>query len=108
MSKSRFDKGSTLGNGRWDEEEHPRGKDGRFIAGNSDGGATKEEAKKELFDGIREGDSVWITQHGDGEEFRVKSFYRDRSRFYGGYFTLIDKHGREVGADSAFVNKFKR
>ena len=31
MSKSRFDKGSTLGNGRWDEEEHPRGKDGRFV-----------------------------------------------------------------------------
>ena len=31
MSKSRFDRGSTLGNGRWDEEEHPRGKDGRFV-----------------------------------------------------------------------------
>ena len=108
MSKSRFDKGSTLGNGRWDEEEHPRGEDGRFVAMNSDGGETKEEARKELFDGIREGDSVWITQHGDGEEFKVKSFYRDRSRFYGGHFTLIDKHGREVGADSAFVNKFKR
>ena len=30
MSKSRFDKGSTLGNGRWDEEEHPRGKDGEW------------------------------------------------------------------------------
>ena len=109
MSKSRFDKGLTLGNGRWDEEEHPRGDDGRFVAsGNSAGGTTKEEARKELFDGIREGDSVWITQHGDGEEFKVKSFYRDRSRFYGGYFTLIDKYGREVGADSAFVNKFKR
>ena len=36
MSKSRFDKVSTLGNGRWDEEEHPRGKDGRFV--DSDGG----------------------------------------------------------------------
>ena len=32
MSKSRFDKGSTLGNGRWDEEEHPRDKDGRFAS----------------------------------------------------------------------------
>ena len=31
MSSSRFDRGSTLSNGRWDEEEHPRGKDGRFV-----------------------------------------------------------------------------
>ena len=107
MSKSRFD-GSTLGNGRWDEDEHPRGEDGRFVAANSSGGTTKEEAKKELFDGIREGDSVWITQYGEGEVFKVKSFYRESRRFYGGYFTLIDKHGKEVGADSAFVNKFKK
>ena len=35
MSKSRFYAG-TRGNGRWDEEEHPRGKDGRFaVAGSS-------------------------------------------------------------------------
>ena len=109
MSKSRFDKGSTLFNGRWDEEEHPRGDDGRFVvSGNSAGGTTKEESRKELFDGIREGDSVWISQYGENEVFKVKSFYREKSRFNGGYFTLIDKHGREVGADSAFVNKFKR
>ena len=110
MSKSRFDKGSTLGNGRWDEEEHPRGDDGRFVvSGNSAGRTTKEESRKEeLFDGIREGDSVWISQYGENEVFKVKSFYREKSRFNGGYFTLIDKHGREVRADSAFVNKFKR
>jgi len=29
---SRFD-GGTRGNGRWDEEEHPRGRDGRFTSG---------------------------------------------------------------------------
>ena len=35
MVKSRF-AGGTRGNGRWDEEEHPRGKDGRFaVAGSS-------------------------------------------------------------------------
>lgn len=52
MSKSRFDKGSTLGNGRWDEEEHPRDKDGRFAR--SDGGTqtakTKDLSKMNKYD----------------------------------------------------------
>ena len=107
MSKSRFAE-ETRGNGRWDEEEHPRGKDGRFASGGSSSVAEGKEDNPELFDGLRAGDSVWITQKGEGEVFKVKSFYREKRRFSGGYFTLIDKHGREVGADSAFVNKFKR
>ena len=109
MSKSRFDRGSTLGNGRWDEEEHPRDKNGRFASGSSsDSGNKDKDDNPVLFDGLRAGDSVWITQYGENEVFKVKSFYREKGRFSGGYFTLIDKHGREVGADSAFVNKFKR
>ena len=55
MSKSRFNVG-TRGNGRWDEEEHPRGKDGRFASGGSSGefkkgdlaGRTDDEAKIEM------------------------------------------------------------
>lgn len=42
MSKSRFD-GGTLGNGRWDEEEHPRGKDGRFASGGSSDPTAKKD-----------------------------------------------------------------
>jgi len=52
MSKSRFD-GGTLGNGRWDEEEHPRGKDGRFaVAGGGGGMSRAAQARKKLLDGI--------------------------------------------------------
>ena len=46
MSKSRFG-GGTLGNGRWDEEEHPRGKDGRFaVAGGGSSGHRGKGASK--------------------------------------------------------------
>lgn len=45
MSKSRFS-GGTLGNGRWDEEEHPRGKDGRFASGGGGVGGWYAEFKK--------------------------------------------------------------
>ena len=79
MSKSRFDKGSTLGNGRWDEEEHPRDKNGRFAKGagteyttdknsftrDKDGNRVKVGDKIHIYDGstatvkqVRDGDVV--------------------------------------------------
>ena len=52
MSKSRFD-GGTLGNGRWDEEEHPRGRDGRFASGGGGGMSKAAQARKKLFAKIK-------------------------------------------------------
>lgn len=90
-----------LANANWDESKHPRGPGGRF--GKGTGG--EEAAGKKLFHDIGEGDSVWVTQNGKDKKYKVKSFYRDAHRFDGGFFTLVDDKGNEVGADSAWVNK---
>ena len=53
MAKSRFG-GGTLGNGRWDEEEHPRGSDGRFaVAGGGGGTSRAAQARKKLLSNIK-------------------------------------------------------
>ena len=52
MSKSRFD-GGTLGNGRWDEEEHPRGSDGRFAVAGGGGTSRAAQARNKLLANIK-------------------------------------------------------
>ena len=71
MSKSRFDKGSTLGNGRWDEKEHPRGKDGRFTRGAGSEYTTDKKSFTKDKDGnkVNVGDKILIY---DGSTATVK------------------------------------
>ena len=71
MSKSRFDKGSTIGNGRWDEDEHPRGKDGRFTRGAGSEYTTDKKSFTKDKDGnrVRVGDKIRIY---DGSTATVK------------------------------------
>lgn len=55
MSKSRFS-GGTLGNGRWDEEEHPRGKDGRFASG---GGGEDYKQNQAVQEQLAKAEGYW-------------------------------------------------
>lgn len=86
MSKSRFDKGSTIGNGRWDEEEHPRDEKGRFASdgGSSGSGAFKgEELRKVDF---RYQDSEVVVSKGyndDTDEYDHFEVVGSDSRTYG-------------------------
>ena len=87
MSKSRFD-GGTLGNGRWDEEEHPRGKDGRFaVAGGGDSGNGGEGASgsmsKEKIKNIVSEEAEKIGTGYSVEQAAKKLYFRLTSRFDG-------------------------
>ena len=78
MSKSRFDRGSTLGNGRWGEEEHPRGKDGRFTNGSTafnDENETRDEIVRKIGEGKRKIKEL----EGKATESEVNERYRTRS-----------------------------
>ena len=77
MRKSRFDAG-TLGNGRWDEEEHPRGKDGRFANGSTmfnDENETRDEIVRKIGEGKRRIKEL----EGKTTESEVNERYRTRN-----------------------------
>lgn len=75
MSKSRFD-GGTLGNGRWDEEEHPRGKDGRFaVAGGGSSGHRGNGASKPKT--LAEQYSESVTKAAQNNAAMPKKYYSD-------------------------------
>lgn len=87
MSNSRFD-GGTLVNGRWDEEEHPRGKDVRFTRGAGSEYTTDKKSftKDKLGNKVRVGDKIRIY---DGSTATVKEL-RD-----GDVVAKDDETGRE-------------
>lgn len=105
MSKSRFSVGSTLGNGRWDEEEHPRGKDGRFTSGggyNHPADATPEQrqAFEDLMEG-RKGATFTKTMSERDRSFHVRGAAdhtkdvngKDWSGYHKEQLALADKYG---------------
>ena len=63
---SRFE-GGTRGNGRWDEEEHPRGKDGRFVSG---GGASNPKTLAEQY-------AQAVTKAAQKNAMMPKKYYSD-------------------------------
>ena len=69
MSKSRFDKGSTLGNGRWDEEEHPRDSYGRFSSSGVEG---KDFTKDKDGNKISVGDTILASDGSLGKVVEVR------------------------------------
>lgn len=74
MNKSRFS-GSTLGNGRWDEEEHPRGEDGRFAAA----GSLANETRSEIIQKIQDSKKRVKELEGKTTEAAVTERYKARN-----------------------------
>ena len=75
MSNSRFG-GGTLGNGRWDEEEHPRGKDGRFaVAGGGSSGHRGKGASKPKT--LAEQYAKSVTEAAQKNAMMPKKYYSD-------------------------------
>lgn len=106
MSKSRFS-GGTRGNGRWDEEEHPRGKGGRFASG---GGGVRmttgyADAKRQIDAGKsvkweRFGDT-WKVERGD----RPSGWQDEDSMKNPWKVTLLDKNGKATTTTRYIDNK---
>ena len=71
MSKSRFDKGSTLGNGRWDEEEHPRDSYGRFSSSGVEG---KDFTRDRDGNKISVGDTILAHDGSLGKVVEVREY----------------------------------